>query len=349
MSRIEQGMVEILQPGIGTTIQDRGRAGHRHEGIPLSGWLDAPLAQAANALVGNVGSEAVLELRGMGTELRIKSGPVRIAMAGSVCAKWQRQDGSTISVPAWQSATLQAGDRLTLGAAETGCAYMAVSGGLLLPMQLGSRSSYWRAGLQGVQGRAWHPGDLLPCGIWSSPDFKEWRTPKPWSLPLGPIRVIAGPQEDHFLPEAIDKFQNDEWEASVEQDRMGMRLRGGKLSHTSTKAADIVSDAVVPGAIQVPASGQPIILLADSQTVGGYPKIATVISADLPRLAHMKPGSRLRFQRVSRAEAQLAMLDQRKAWSQWLATRETFLPTGFIDEEAIYNNNLVSGMLLAEL
>lgn len=349
MSRVTQGMIEILQPGIGTTIQDQGRAGHRHEGIPQSGWLDAPLAQAANSLVGNVGREAVLELRGMGTELRVKSGPVRIAMAGTICAKWMRQDGSTVTVPAWQSATLQAGDRLTLGAAESGCAYLAVSGGLMLPIQLGSRSSYWRVGLQGVQGRAWRPGDLLPCGVWSSPDFREWRTPEPWSLPAGPIRVIAGPQEDHFLPEAIESFQKEEWEAGVEQDRMGLRLRGVQLLHASKEAADIVSDAVVPGAIQVPASGQPIVLLADSQTVGGYPKIATVIYADLPRLAHMKPGSRLRFQLVSPAEAQHALLEQRKNWDRWMATRETFLPPGFIDEEALYNNNLVSGMLLAEL
>lgn len=349
MSRAQQGLLEILQPGIGTTIQDRGRVGHRHEGIPLSGWLDAPLAHAANALVGNVGTEAVLELRGMGTEFRVKSGPVRIAMAGSICAKWLRQDGSTISLPAWQSATLQPGDKLSLGAAESGCAYLAVSGGFMLPMQLGSRSSYWRAGLQGVQGRAWRPGDLLPCGIWSTPDFKEWRTPEPWQMPTGPIRVIAGPQEDHFLPEALDAFQSTSWEASVEQDRMGLRLRGVQLSHVNQDAADIVSDAVTPGAIQVPASGQPIVLLADSQTVGGYPKIATVINADLPRLAHLKPGSRITFQRVSRFEAQQALMAQRKAWDQWRATRETFLPPGFFDEAALYNHNLVSGMLLAEL
>ena len=342
-------MIEVLQPGIGTTIQDRGRIGHRHEGIPLSGWLDAPLAEMANALVGNAGGEAVIELRGMGAELQVKSGPVRIAMAGRISAKWQRRDGNTIPLPSWQSATLQAGDRLRLGAAESGCAYLAVSGGLLVSNQLGSRSSYGRAGLQGVQGRAWCPGDLLPCGLWLSSDVKEWRIPQPWSHPTGPIRVIAGPQEDHFLPEAINAFQNEEWETSAEQDRMGLRLRGALLAHASAEAADIVSDAVMPGAIQVPASGQPIVLLADSQTVGGYPKIATVISADLPRLAHMKPGSRLRFQKVSRAEAQKALLEQRKTWGQWLATRETFLPAGFIHEEALYNNNLVSGVLLADI
>ena len=349
MNRTSQGLIEILQPGIGTTIQDQGRAGHRHEGIPLSGWLDALLAEAANALVGNAGGEAVLELRGMGTELRIKSGPVRIALAGTVNAKWLTQEGTVTALPAWQSATLQTGDRLTLGMAETGCAYLAVAGGLRLPTQLGSQSSYWRAGLEGLQGRAFRPGDLLPCSTWTTSDVREWRSPVPWTHQAGPIRVMLGPQQDHFKPESMASFENEEWEATVEQDRMGLRLRGTALAHINAAATDIVSDAVTPGAIQVPANGQPIVLLADSQTVGGYPKIATVISADLPKLAHLKPGSRLRFQSVTGAQARQALQEQREAWMQWLATRESFLPPGFIDEHALYHCNLVSGMLRAEL
>lgn len=348
MTRTSAGMIEIPQPGFGTTVQDRGRPGHRHEGIPLSGWLDGPLAEAANALAGNNGGEALLELRGMGTELRVQAGPVRVALAGAIGAKWLHADGKNTALPAWQSATLQAGDRLVLGAADTGCAYLAVAGGLRLPPQLGSRSSYWRAGLPGLLGRALRPGDLLPCSTWNSPDPKEWRTPSPWSLPTGPIRVMLGPQEDHFAPEAIAAFLNGEWETTPEQDRMGMRLRGTPLAHANAAAADIVSDAVTPGTIQVPANGLPIVLLADSQTVGGYPKIATVISADLPRLAHLKPGTRLSFQAVSGAQARQALQDQSTAWNRWLATREAFVPPGFIDEEALYGSNLVSGMLRAE-
>jgi allophanate hydrolase len=349
MSRTSQGLIEILQPGIGATIQDRGRPGHRHEGIPLSGWLDAPLAEAANALVGNIGDEAVLELRGIGTELRIKSGPIRIALTGAIGARCFTQDGTNATLSAWQSATLKTGDRLTLGEAETGCAYLAVASGLQLPTQLGSRSSYWRAGLEGLQGRALRPGDLLPCSRYTASDFSEWRSPEPWSNRPGPIRVILGPQQDHFLPESIAAFQTTEWEATVAQDRMGLRLSGTALAHVSAAATDIVSDAVTPGAIQVPANGQPIVLMADSQTVGGYPKIATVIQADMPKLAHAKPGSRLRFQSVTRAQARQALLEQREAWVQWLATREKFLPAGFIDEQALYSCNLVSGMLRAEL
>jgi allophanate hydrolase len=118
--------------------------------------------------------------------------------------------------------------------------------------------------------------------------------------------------------------------------------------HTSPAAADIVSDAVTAGAIQVPANGQPIVLLADSQTVGGYPKIATVIRADLPRLAHLRPGTRVQFQAVTAAQARQALQDQRDAWANWLATREAFLPPGFIDEAALYDSNLISGQIRAE-
>lgn len=342
------GLIEVLQPGFGVTLQDRGRRGQRHNGIPVSGWLDGPLAEAANALVGNNGGEAVLELRGMGTELRVQAGPVRVALAGAISAKCLHADGQCTVLPAWQSATLLAGERLQLGVADTGCAYLAVSAGFSLPPELGSRSSYWRAGLQGVLGRALRPGDQLPCGTWHAPDPRQWRTPQPWSLPPGPIRVLLGPQQDHFAPDAIAAFLNQEWEATREQDRMGLRLRGLPLAHIEPGAADIVSDGVTPGAIQVPASGQPIVLLADSQTVGGYPKIATVISADLPRLAHLRAGTGLRFQAVSGVAAQQALQAQRSDWLRWLATRERFVPAGFIDEQALYANNLVSGMLRAD-
>jgi len=342
------GLLTIVQPGIGTTVQDGGRHGHRHEGVAVSGWLDAPLAEAANALLGNSGGAAVLELRGLGTELRVSAGPVRVALAGHISAKCLLAEGGLSVLPAWQSQTLQVGDRLLLGAAETGCAYLAVSGGIALPAQLGSRSSNWRAGLQGVLGRALRPGDLLPCSSWTTTDPKQWRLPTPWALPDGPMRVLLGPQADHFRSDAVAAFLRDGWEASAEQDRMGLRLRGTPLVHTRPAAADIVSDAVTAGAIQVPANGQPIVLLTDSQTVGGYPKIATVIRADLPRLAHLRPGSRVHFRAVTAAQARQALQDQRDTWTRWLTTREAFLPPGFINEAALYGSNLISGQIRAD-
>lgn len=340
-------VLEVLQPGIGSTVQDSGRPGHRHHGLPLSGWLDAPLAQAANALLGNHPNAAVLELRGVGTVLRVKQGPVRVALAGRIGAQRVREDGGRAPLPAWQTATLHEGEALQLGTAESGCAYLAVAGGIALPPAFGSRASYWRAGLSGVLGRALKPGDRLPCGEAGASDPREWRCRAPWEPDAGPVRVMAGPQDDHFTADAVASFFAQDWQATPAQDRMGLRLQGEALAHTSADAADIVSDGVTPGAIQVPANGQPIVLLADGQTVGGYPKIATVITADLPRLAHLRPGTRVRFAAVTGAQAHEALIAQRTRWQQWLAGREAFLPPGHVDEAALYGSNLISGMLAA--
>lgn len=342
------GLIEIVQPGIGTTVQDRGRAGHRHLGLPLSGWLDGPLARAANALLDNPHDAAALELRGMGTVLRVKAGPVRVALAGRIAATCLRSDGGRSGLPAWHSATLREGDQLLLGAAESGCAYLAVAGGLLMEPQLGSRSSCGRAGLAGVLGRAFRPGDELPCCTWDLTDPREWRSRSPWTRAEGPVRVLLGPQQDHFSPEAIAQFLGQDWDATAAQDRMGLRFQGQALAHVNAAAADIVSDGVAPAAIQVPANGLPIVLLADGQTVGGYPKIATVISADLPRLAHLRPGTRVRFEAVSHDAAHRALNDERERWQRWLTTRETYLPPGTVDEAALYASNLIDGMLRAD-
>ena len=336
---------EVLQPGIGTTVQDRGRPGHRHHGLPLSGWLDGPLAQAANALLGNDLNAAVLELRGVGTVLRVKDGPVRVALSGRTGAQLVREGGARVALPAWQSATLREGEVLQLGSADSGCAYLAVAGGIDLAQAFGSRSSYWRAGLSGVLGRAFRPGDLLPCGGDATNDPREWRSRSPWDGTQGPVRVMPGPQDDHFPPEALASFLAQDWEATPAQDRMGLRLQGAALAHTGPAAADIVSDGVTPGVIQVPANGQPIVLLADGQTVGGYPKIATVITADLPRLAHLRPGTRVHFEPVTLAQAQQALQTEHRRWQHWLTGREAFLPAGHLDENALYSLNLISGML----
>ena len=338
-------LLEVVQPGIGTTVQDRGRPGHRHHGLPLSGWLDGPLAQAANALLGNHLNAAVLELRGVGTVLKAAKGPIRIALAGRITANRLGASGIRNALPAWQTATLNEGDQLQLGVAESGCAYLAVPGGIDLAPAFGSRASYWRAGLAGMLGRPFQPGDRLPCGNDGGTDPREWRCRSPWEATRGPVRVVPGPQDDHFPAFTITSFFTQEWQATPAQDRMGLRLQGEALAHVDTAAADIVSDGVTPGAIQVPANGQPIVLLADGQTVGGYPKIATIISADLPRLAHLRPGTRIRFEPVTAEQAHHALQDQRKRWNQWLAGREAYLPPGHIDESALYGSNLISGML----
>ena len=338
-------ILEVLQPGVGTTLQDAGRAGQRHHGLPLSGWLDAPLAQAANALVGNPAGAAVLELRGAGTVLRVQTAALRLALAGQLSAWRVAADGKRLPVLPWESTTLQPGELLQLGLSDSGCAYLALEGGLQVPAAFGSRSSYWRAGLGDVLGRPLRAGDTLATGGGPATDPRQRRSRTPWPQGNGPIRVLLGPQDDHFTEEALAQLLKQDWQATAAQDRMGLRLQGPALQHRSAQAADIVSDGVTPGAIQVPANGQPIVLLADGQTVGGYPKIATVVRADLPRLAHLRAGTTLRFAAVTAAQARQALAQQQQDWAQWVQGIAFFLPSGVLDEAALYTNNLISGML----
>jgi len=342
------GLIEIVDGGLGNAIQDAGRFGHRHQGLAVSGHLDRPLADCANALVGNPPDAACIELRGLGPALTVRSGPLRVALAGEVRATILRASGSSQPLPAWQSATLDDGDCLPIGAIAGGTAYLAISGGCAVPRQLGSRSTYQRAGIGGIAGHTLQPGDCIPCAQLSQRDCREKRG-EPFVHADGPIRVLLGPQAGHFTDAAIATLVSTPFVATAEQDRMGLRLAGPALAHVDASAADIVSDGVVPGAIQVPADGQPIVLLADGQTVGGYPKIATVIRADLPRLAQARPGERLTFAAVDGAGARAALARLRARWQAWCVALRPARPSGGIDEQALYRDNLISGMLRAEL
>lgn len=341
------GLIEIVDGGLGNAIQDAGRFGHRHQGLAVSGHLDRPLADCANALVGNPPDAACIELRGLGPALTVRSGPLRVALAGEVPATILRASGSSQPLPAWQSATLDDGDCLRIGAIAGGTAYLAISGGCAVPRQLGSRSTYQRAGIGGIAGHTLQPGDCIPCAQLSQRDCRETRG-EPFVHADGPIRVLLGPQAGHFTDAAIATLVSTPFVATAEQDRMGLRLAGPALAHVNPAAADIVSDGVTPGAIQVPANGLPIILLADCQTVGGYPKIATVISADLPRLAHQPAGSTMRFQAVDLAGARQALAELRRRWTEWARGLHAFLPPGSVDETALYAGNLISGMVRAD-
>jgi allophanate hydrolase len=305
------GLLEVANPGIANSFQDLGRIGYRGMGLAVSGCLDPIMARCANALVGNRRDSALIEVRARGPVLAVKEGPVRMAIAGPLTAKLIRPDGSQHDVEAWRSVTLDAGDRLQVGVLTGKTAYIAVSGGFATPVQLGSRSLYQRAGI----GVAITKGLAIPCAIVSDGD-KEFSAPA-WSHDEGPVRVMLGPQDDHFKPEAVAAFLANAYTATEARDRMGMRLEGVQLAHASPASADITSDGVVPGAVQVPANGQPIILLADCQTVGGYPKIATVIAADLPRLAQVKPGETIRFTAVEGAQARRALEALEARWTRW--------------------------------
>lgn len=340
-------LIEVIDGGLGNAIQDAGRFGHRHQGLAVSGYLDRPFADCANALVGNAPDAACIELRGLGPTLGINRGPLRLALAGQVSATITRANGTSQLLPAWQSATLDEHDSLKISPVAGGTAYLAISGGCAVPRQLGSRSTYQRAGIGGIAGHALQAGDRIPCTSLGKRDFREMRS-EAFRHGEGPIRVMLGPQAGHFTAEAISAFLNGTYTVTPEQDRMGMRLAGPPLAHLTPAAADIVSDGVTPGAIQVPANGQPIILLADCQTVGGYPKVATVISADLPRLAHCRPGSRIAFQAIDMSAARQALAELRQRWAEWARGLQTFLPPGSVDEAALLSGNLISGMVRAD-
>jgi len=334
-------MIEVLECALPASFQDLGRPGYRHLGVPLSGALDPEWLAIANALVGNLAQTVALEMRLLGPKLRATA-PVTIALAGEFSAKIE--DAAGLSRPAadWCSHVLATGDILSIGALRSGIGYLAVAGGFDLPQVLGSRSTYARAGLGGIDGRSLRIGDRVATGAGGADvSLRLTDVPHPIS---GPLRVMPGPQRDYFTDAAWQHFIGAEFVVSREADRMGLRLDGPRLEHA--RGADIVSDGVTPGAIQVPGDGRPIVLLADCQTVGGYPKIATVIAADLPRLGHALPGHKLRFVAVSAEEALAARRDAARRLAEWIAA---IGPGGAeLDLDALYGANLIDGVIDAD-
>ncbi|MBI5792869.1 MAG: biotin-dependent carboxyltransferase family protein [Rhodocyclales bacterium] len=339
-------MIEVVDCPLPASFQDAGRPGYRHLGVPLSGALDPEWLAIANALVGNPPHTVALEMRLLGPKLRARE-PVTIALAGEFSARIEDAAGQSHPAANWRSHTLAAGDVLAVGSLRSGIGYLAVHGGFDLPAVLGSRSTYARAGLGGIDGRALRAGDSLKVGAPQGLPAVAGATGIPLHLPhapvlfAGPLRVIPGPQRDHFTDAAWQQFIGAEFTVSREADRMGLRLDGPRLTHA--RGADIVSDGVTPGAIQVPGDGRPIVLLADCQTVGGYPKIATVIGADLPRLGHALPGQVLRFAAVTQAEALAARRDAAHVLATTLAAIAA--PGPALDLDALYSANLIDGVI----
>lgn len=336
------GLIAVLDGGPASTLQDEGRPGHRAQGVPLSGALDPLWLACANHLVGNDAAAAAIEMRGLGPRLEVGEGPLRLALVGPVAGRIERADGRSEPCAPWRSWTLDAGDRLIVGPVGGGVAYLALAGGIDAPPHLGSRSTYARARLGGINGRGLKAGDRLNLG--RAEPGSERQAP-PFKHDNGPLRVLLGPQDDHFTEAALADFLSVEFTATREMDRMGMRLSGPRLVHRPDRGAEMISDGVTPGAVQVPADGQPIVLLADGQTVGGYPKIATVIAADRPRLAHVLPGQSLTFLAVDRAAARAAWRRQQECMAEW---RERLAPADAspgLDEAALIGANLISGVV----
>ena len=289
-------------------MQDLGRDGYGRFGLATSGALDDYALRWANLLVGNEPGDAALELTLLGPALVYEGAmPVAAVLTGADCGATRNDE----PLPRWCTSVLMPGDRLDLGACHTGArSYLAVAGGIAVPLALGSRATDQRAGLGGLAGRALQAGDRLPLAPPAAlpPDalaLPAARVPR-YDREIA-VRVVLGPQEDCFTEDAIVTFLSSPYTVTRAADRMGLRLDGPPLTfHAGPAAADILSEGLATGAIQVPAHGQPIILLADHQTTGGYAKIATVSSADLWRLGQTRPGDSIRFRAVPVTEAQAA-------------------------------------------
>lgn len=340
------GQLLVLQPGLQTTIQDQGRIGYQRLGIPVSGALDRVALAAANVVVGNAPGAAGLEMALTGPTLEVAADAVRVAVAGGTGGlQVLAVDGEARSIGPLESVRLVRGERLRV-AAVTGSAvaYLAVAGGFDLPPFLGSLSTYARGGFGGLGGRPLREGDRLPLALPEAPERPEQRL-EGFPLPLPErVRVVLGPQDNDFTPEALHNLAHATYVVTREADRMGLRLDGPPLPHG--KGHNIVSDGIAPGAIQVPGNGLPIVLLADRQTTGGYPKIATVASADLPALGRVSPGARLRFVIVSLESAE----DARRELESMLAGLPAALTpvgAGAPDLARLLSANLVSGVVHA--
>lgn len=302
-------VLEVIAPGLLTTVQDLGRWGHQSSGVPVAGPMDPFAHRLANAIVANPRDAATLEVT--------LTGPTLVFHEARVFAV----SGASFEVflddrPVESESLLEArkGSVLRFGARRTGArAYLAVAGGIDVPLVLGSRATHAPSSMGGFHGRALRKGDKLPLGAQrashspvASSQHTLYRQRAPRGDSVAVVRIMSGPQHDRFALDALAALTASPYQVDTNSNRMGYRLVGSMLHHRI--GADIISDATPLGAVQVPASGQPLLLMADRQTTGGYAKIATVISADIGVAGQVAPGESLQFAVCDRAEAMSALL-----------------------------------------
>jgi KipI family sensor histidine kinase inhibitor len=287
----------VREPGLLTTVQDGGRFGHRRWGVGCAGPVDAAALAASNRAVGNRADAAALECTVAGPLLEFLA-PVHFAVAGAdLGAVLERADLGEWPLPRGASVLARPGNRLRFAGRRDGCrAYVALRGGIDVPPVLGSRSTDLASGFGGLEGRAIQAGDRIAVLPGKAAEGRGSR-PEPYAGSVR-VRVVLGPQEHHFAADAVARFLEDAWRVAATSDRIGLRLEAEPLRHRG--ASEILSDGMVAGSIQVPPDGKPIVMLADGPTTGGYPKIATVLAADLPLLAQLVPGEgEVRFEKVA--------------------------------------------------
>jgi len=304
----------VIDPGFLTTVQDLGRPGFQQYGVPVGGAMDTYSLRAGNRLVGNADHLAALEITLRGPLLRA-NGEVVVAVTGAKLKAYKNGQ----RVPLWEAIHLRHGEELSFAEVERGArAYICVAGGIDVPLVMGSRSTFLRGSWGGFHGRVLRAQDVLPLVditrerlATTVGSFALQKAQAVLPMAVTPIRVMLGPQNTMFLPATLESFCAGVYQIASEADRMGYRLAGERL--LGNGKADVISDGVAPGSIQVDGSGQPTIMLADRQTTGGYAKIATVIGVDLPLLGQMKPQDRLRFVAVDYDAALQALRQSEEA------------------------------------
>ncbi|MES3007697.1 MAG: biotin-dependent carboxyltransferase family protein [Pseudomonadota bacterium] len=320
--------IEVIRCGALTTIQDAGRHGFRHLGVSQTGALDPIAMQQANLLLGNAPDAAVLEIS-VGPLVLHFPQDCAIAMSGSGFAAARNAPDATALLPGHVS-IIHSGETLTLNKPLIPGArcYLAFSGGIDVPTVLGSRSTDMQAGFGGLEGRALQAGDKLPIGAATQPLVKAGRGIRPLS-PSHILRALPGPDYESFTTDSQVLLWSQPWRISHQSNRMGLRLKGTALQLEQT--LDQPSAGVLPGDVQVPPDGLPIVLANDAQTIGGYPRIASVIRADLWQLAHFPPGTSVYFVLVSLQEAIAASARQAhylKRLQELVATEQVFSASG---------------------
>lgn len=304
----------VEKAGLLDTIQDQGRPGYQASGMVVAGAMDPYAYQLGNILLGNKRNAASLEVTLVGPHLRFSWPTQIIITGGNLSPKINDQPA-----PMWQVISVQANDRLTFGPLQSGCrSYLAIKGGIQTQEVMDSRSTYLKGKLGGWKGRSLKKEDVIPYSILPYPEpsekgiltpvlSHEMRTNYENELT---VRVILGPQDDRFTKKGLRAFLEEPYKITPQMDRMGIRLEGELIEHTN--GADILSDAMPLGGIQVPANGQPIILMSDRQTTGGYTKIGCLISVDIPKLAQARPNQVIQFQRIGVEEAQTLYQEQQR-------------------------------------
>jgi biotin-dependent carboxylase-like uncharacterized protein len=331
------GRLKILQAGVGTTIQDRGRFASRRFGVTPSGPMDWTTFRSVNHALGNPADAAAIEIAIGGIEVTCEDAPIDIAFGGGAFL-WTC-NGKPLH-PAMRL-RLHPGETLRARPGPSGAwAYLAVAGGFDVASEMGSRSTHLRSG---IGGRMLQAGDdLEPFGRASAMSESEDRLVMPWlSEGKNPIRILFGPQDDYFTAEARDTFLAQAFTLTASADRMAYRFSGPKLSHV--EGFNIVSDGIAPGAIQVGGDGQPLILMADHQPTGGYPKLGYVIRADLGRLAQMRPGETCRFQATTLPDARAALFALEDDIATMIYEKQTIAATH--SNQRLRSINLIDGVV----